>query len=104
MVSFELGDFLIESFYLSRDELPNLFAFFAIVDAFLSVLDSDVINEFVLVVFKALFDHLIELFFAVRQLLTNILWQSLDVTAQLHLPKTTTTFLRSNSSNRTIQE
>jgi hypothetical protein len=79
LVSLELGNLIVKSFYFSGNEFPYIFALLAAVDPVLRVLPTYFIDNLPFKSLKFLVDETIELFFALCKLFADVVRQALDI-------------------------
>lgn len=103
LVPLEMGNFIIEVLYLVGDEILDVLALLAVVDPILCILVANILDQLGLVLLEPLLYEQKELLLALAELLSDVLGQPVDVVVKLHLRPINSTFLRSNSSNFTIE-
>ena len=74
LIALELTDFLVEVVDFGIDVVFDLITLFATVDTLLTVFLSDLGDELLLELLEIMIDYLIDLLFALEQLLPDILW------------------------------
>lgn len=104
LVPLQLRNLFIKDIDLRSNNFPHLLTLLATIYSFLIVFSPNLLDEPSLKRLELLIHEAVYLLLAVRQLLADVLRQSLDVTPHFGLHKRGDTFLRANSSNLTMEE